>query len=342
MRHGMVIGRHFEPLQTIGRNAMLKRLVQTMLLLAGALFLSQAAAQDYPAKPIRVIVPNTPGGAMDIAARLTGPKMTESLGQPIVVEYRVGAGGVVGANHAAQAAPDGYTLIMVFDSFTTNPYLFKDVKYDPVKDFAPISLVVKGTQVLVAHPGLGVRNLGQFIELAKGKGNGLNFATAGPGTSSRFSMELFRMTTGIDPTTVHYKGGGALINALVGGEVPVSIVTMGVVYQHIKGGRLLPLAVTSASKSALLPEVPTVGESYPGFEAQSWLGLLAPAATPHPVVDMLYRAMSKALAAAEVRQKFQGQGYEVVGSTPEAFGGWIRAESARWGRVIRERKIRLE
>jgi len=202
--------------------------------------------------------------------------------------------------------------------------------------------VVKSAQVLVAHPSLGVRNLGQFIELAKAKGNELNFATAGPGTSSRFSMELFRMITGIDPTTVHYKGGGALINALVAGEVPVSIVTMGVVYQQVKNGRLLPLAVTSGSKSALLPEVPTVGGSYPGFEAQSWLGLLARAATPRPVVDVLHRAMAKAIAVPEVREKFQGQGYEVVGSTPEAFGGWIRAESARWGRVIRERKIKLE
>ncbi len=300
------------------------------------------AAQDYPVKPVRIIVPNTPGGAMDIAARLTGPKMTELLGQPFVVEYRVGAGGVVGANYAAQATPDGYTTIMVFDSFTTNPHLFKDVKYDPVADFAPISLVVRSAQVLVAHPGLGVRTLSEFVGLAKSKGDALNFATAGPGTSSRFSMELFRMATRIDPTTVHYKGGGALVKALVAGEVPVSIVTMGVVYQHIRGGRLLPLAVTSATKSALLPEVPTVGETFPGFEAQSWLGLLAPAATPRTVVDTLHRAMAKALVLPDVRAKFESQGYEVVSSTPEAFGSWIRAESERWGRVIRDRKIKLE
>jgi len=315
----------------------------TVFLGAIALFLAQAlAAQDYPAKPIHLIVPNTPGGAMDVAARFTSAKMTELLGQPIVIEYKVGAGGVVGANQAAQAAPDGYTLIIVFDSFSTNPYLYKGVKHDVVKDFAPISLMVRSAQVLVAHPSLGVRSLGEFIKLAKSKGAALDFATAGAGTSSRFSLELFRMTTGIEPTTIHYKGGGALVTALVAGEVPVSIVTMGVVLQQIKGGKLVPLAVSSATKSALLPDVPTIGESYPGFQAQSWLGLLAPAATPRPVVETLNRAVIGSLAAPDVKQKFESLGYEIVASTPEAFATWIREESARWGRVIRERKIILE
>lgn len=318
------------------------RLIMTLLCTIAAFVAQTSSAEDYPAKAIRLIVPNTPGGAMDVAARLTGAKMTELLGQPVVIEYRVGAGGVVGANQAAQAAPDGYTLIMVFDSFTTNPYLYKDVRYDAVKDFAPVSLIVRSAQVLVAHPSLGARSLVEFIRLAKSKGAALDFATAGAGTSSRFSLELFRMTTGINPTTVHYKGGGALVTALVAGEVPVSIVTMGVVFKQIKGGKLTPLAVTSATKSTLLPDVPTIGQSYPGFQAQSWLGLLAPAATPRVVIEVLHRAVIASLSVPDVKQKFESLGYEMVASTPDAFGAWIRDESARWGRVIRERKITLE
>jgi tripartite-type tricarboxylate transporter receptor subunit TctC len=315
---------------------------QALALALGAVLFAAPAAADYPGKPIRMVVPNTPGGATDVVARLTSPKLSELLGQPIVVENRVAAGGVLGTNQVAQSSPDGYTLIMVFDSFITNPHLFKDVKYDAVRDFAPISLVVRSAQVLVAHPGLGARNLNQFLQLAKSKGDALNFATAGPGTSSRFSMELFRMTAGIEPTTIHYKGGGALINALVGGQVPVSIVTMGVVLQHIKGGKLLALAVTSAGRSPLLPDVPTVAETFPGFEAQSWTGLLAPAGTPKAVVDALNGSMARVLAQPDMKEKFESQGYEVVGSKPEAFGAWIRSESSRWGKVIRERNITLE
>jgi tripartite-type tricarboxylate transporter receptor subunit TctC len=320
---------------------MTRPLLIAALIVAGA-FALPIAAQTYPSKPIRMVVPNTAGGATDVAARLTGPKLAELLGQPIVIENRVAAGGVVGTNQVAQAAPDGYTLIMVFDSFTTNPFLFNDVKYDPVKDFAPVSLVVRSPQVLVAHPDLKVRNLKEFLQLARAQGSALDFGTAGPGTSSRFSMELFKLTTGLDPTPVHYKGGAALVNDLLGGQVKVTLITMGVVVQHIRAGKLVPLAVTSARKAALLPDVPTMAETFPGFEAQSWLGLLAPAAVPRPIVDRLHGGMVRALALAEIRDKFESQGYEVVASTPEAFGAWIQAESARWGRVIRERKITLE
>ncbi len=313
-----------------------------LLAIALGLLSECVAAQSYPSKPIRMMVPNTAGGATDVAARLTGPKLSELLGQPVVVENRVAAGGVVATNQVAQAAPDGYTLIMVFDSFVSNVYLFNDVKYDPVRDFAPVVLVVKSPQVLVAHPGLGVHTLRDFIALARSRGPALNFGTAGPGTSSRLSMELFKVTTGLDPTAVHYKGGGALMNDLLGGQVKVTILTLGVPYAAIKAGRLVPLAVTSARRTPLLPDVPTVAETYPGFEAQSWLGLLAPAATPRPIVDRLHAAMAKALSEPDVREKFESQGYEMVASTPEAFAAWIRDENARWGKLIRERHITLE
>ncbi len=299
-------------------------------------------AQTYPAKPVHMVVPSVPGGANDTGARLTTPGLTEVLGQPVVVENRGAGGGVVGMNQVAQAAPDGYTLIMVFDSFATNPYLFKDVKYDPVKDYAPVMLVGRSAQALAVHPDLGVRTMADFVQLARAKGAALDWGTAGPGTSSRFSMELFKTTAGIEPTAVHYKGGAPLINDLLGGQVKATIVAMSVAYPHIKAGKLVPIAVTAARRSPLLPDVPAVAETFPGFEAQGWLGLLAPAATPRAVIDRLYGAMVKVLAVPEVRGKFESLGYEVTASTPEEFGAWVQNETAKWGRVIRERRISLD
>jgi tripartite-type tricarboxylate transporter receptor subunit TctC len=300
------------------------------------------AAQDYPAKPVRLVVPNTPGGATDVAARFVGPRLSEILGQPVVVENRIAAGGVIGTNAVAQSAADGYTLIMVFDSFTTNPYLFSGVQYDAVRDFAPISLVARSAQVLVVHPSLGVRTLKDFLRYARSKGSAMNFATAGAGTSSRLGLELFKITTDLDPVAIHYKGGAAALNDLLGGQVPAMLITMGVVIQHVKSGKLTPIAVTSARRTALLPDVETVSETYPGFEVQSWLGLLAPAGTPRAIIERLHAAVLKSLAKPDVREKLENLGFEIAASTPEAFGAWIRAESAKWGRIIQERKIRID
>ena len=305
-------------------------------------FASLLWAQEYPVKPIRLVIPNSPGGALDVAARLTQPRMMEILGQSIALDYRIAAGGVVGTNQVAQSTPDGYTLIMVFDSFVSNPYLFRDVQYDPVKDFAPVSQVVNGIQVLAAYPAAGVRNFAEFMQLAKSKGTALDFGSAGPGTSSRFSIEYFKQTTGIEATLIHYKGGGPLVTALMGGQVPVTIMTMGVLMSQLKSGKVLPLAITSSKRAKLLPDVPTVAESYPGFEAQSWLGLLAPAGTPRSIVDRLNAAMVRTLATADVREKFESQAYELVGGTPEAFAALIRNESAKLGRLIKERGIKLD
>ena len=316
------------------------------LLIAAGLALAAAvaplAAQEYPLKPIRLVVPNSAGGATDVAARLTQNRMMEILGQPLVLDYRVAAGGVVGTNQVAQSAPDGYTLIMVFDSFTANPYLFKDVQYDPVKDFQPVSMLVHGIQVLAAYPGAGMHNFVEFMKLAKSKGAAFDLGTAGPGTSSRFSIELFKRATGIESTMIHYKGGGPLVTAMLGGQVPATIITLGVVIAQVKAGKLLPLAVTSAKRAKLLPDVPTVAETYPGFQVQSWIGLLAPAGTPRPIVDRLHAAMVRTLATPEVHDKFEAQAYEVIGGTPEAFGAWIKTESSNLGRLIKDRGITLE
>ena len=302
----------------------------------------KTALQSYPSKRITLVVPNTAGGAIDVAARLVAPKLGESLGQQIVVENRVAAGGVLATNQVAQAPPDGYTLLAVFDSFVTNPSLFNGVQYDAVKSFAPISLMIRTPQVMIVHPSLPVRTLREFVALAKVQGPALTHATAGPGTSSRLSFELFKEVAGINTTAVHYKGGAPALVDVLGGHVPVMIIQLGGAVQQVQQGKLVALAVSSTRRAPQLPDVQTIAETYRGFEAQSWVGLLAPAGTPTAVIERLHAALAKALGVPEVREKYVALGSEVVASTPEVFGAWIRSESTKWGRIIRERRITLD
>lgn len=318
---------------------MTRMMIAAGILLAGVM--SPLAAQDYPNKPIRLVVPNTPSGALDVTARLTQQRMMEFLGQPLVFDYRVGAGGVVGTNHVAQSPADGYTLIIVVDSFTANPYLYQGVQYDPVKSFAPISLMVTSAQVLAVSPGGSVKNFAEFMPFAKAKGSALDFGTAGAGSSSRLTIELFRQVAGLGGTLIHYNGGGPLVPAVMGGQVPVTIITMGVVVPQIKSGKLLALAVTTPRRSKVLPDVPTVAEFFPGFESRVWVGLLAPAGTPQPIVDRLNAAMSRALAGPEVRERLESQSYEIVASTPDELGAWVKNESSKVGRLIKDLNIKI-
>ena len=319
-----------------------RTLIHIVSLGTACLLAAGAAAQAYPTKPIRLIVPNAPGGATDVAARLVGPKLSELLGQPIVIENRAGAGAVTGTNYAAQAAPDGHTLVMVFDSFTMNPYLYKNVQYDPVRDFVPITLVVRNPQLLVAHPSAGAKNLQDFLRILRNAGSGFNFATAGAGTSSGLSLELFKSMAKVEPTAIHYKGGAPAVSDLLGGQVSATIITAGVVIQHVRAGKLVPIAITSAKRNSALPSVQSMSEELPGFEAQSWIGLLAPAGTLRAIVERLHATTAKVLAARDVREKFESQMAEVVAGPPDEFAAWIKAESARWGALIRERNIRLD
>jgi tripartite-type tricarboxylate transporter receptor subunit TctC len=307
-----------------------------------AAFAAAAHAQDYPAKPIRMMVPASPGGVTDIVARAIAPPLTEALGQSIVVDNRAGAGGIIGTDTVAKAAPDGYTLLAVFDSFISNPYVFKNVPYSTTKDFAPVSLLIRGPQIFVVHPKLGLKSFGEFLALAKSRGVPFNYATAGPATSSRLSVELFKTTAHLDATLVHYKGGGPALTDLLGGHVEVMIASAGLVMPHVKSGRLTALAVTSKKRSALVPGAPAVGEFYPGFEAQSWVGILAPAATPRDIIRRLNFELISTLAATDLKERFAQQGYETLGSTPAQFAEWIRDESAKWGKVIREQSISAE
>lgn len=301
-----------------------------------------ALAQGYPNRAIRLVVPNSPGGVIDILARLIAPKFSEGLGQPVVVENRVGAGGVIGAEIVAKSDPDGYTLLAAFDSFTVNPFLFKDVSYDVARDFTPVALLVRSPLVLVATPRLGVTRFPDFVQLAKIRGSALNAATAGPGTPSRLALELLSSAIGIDPTLVHYKGGGPAIVDVLGAQVDVMMPTLPSAASYIKSGKLVALAVTSDKRHPLAPEVPTVAEYYPGFQAHNWVGIVAPAGVRREIVMRLNAELLKTVKLPDVRESLASRGYDVVGSTPEAFAAWMRAETESWGRVVRERRITLD
>lgn len=299
-------------------------------------------AQDYPIKPIKIIVPYPPGGVTDMATRAVSAKMSESFGQAIIVENQPAAGGVVATNAVAKMPADGYTLLSAFDSFATNPFMYKGVQHDPLKDFAPISLMVKSPQVLVVYPGTGIKNMPDLLRVAKARADHFSFATPGAGTSSRLSTELFKQYAGIEATLVTYKGGSQAITDLMGGQVNAMIVSMSLVLQHIQTGRLTPIAVSSSKQISQLPDIPPIADTFAGFEAQSWTGMVAPAGTPKAVIDKLNAALIKALNSPDFKDKFTSQGVEVVGSSPEGFADWMAKESAKWSQVIKQRKISIE
>jgi tripartite-type tricarboxylate transporter receptor subunit TctC len=313
-------------------------------LAAGALLLAASGiqAQPYPSKIIRMVVPFPPGGATDVVARVVSAGLAESLGQTIVVENRVGAGGVIGTDAVAKSPPDGYTLLAVFDNFTSNPSLFKNVGSDPVRDFTPIAQLVRSAQILVVPASSGITKLEELVKRAKERGNALNYATAGPGTSSHLAMELFKQTAGIEPTAIHYKGGSPAMTALYGAQVEMMIVTLGIGMPGVKAGKMNALGVTSTGPSKLMPDVPPVSATYPGFDTQSWVGFVGPAGMPAEVVATLNGHIGKALEKADIRQRLESQGYEIVGGRPEVLGELVKRETARWSKLIRERGITIE
>ena len=301
-----------------------------------------AAAQAWPSKPVRIVVPASAGGATDVVARILSPRLGDILGQQFIVENKAGAGGVIGAQQVAQAAPDGNTLLMSFDTFTINGFLFKAVP-DPLRDFAPVMQVCRFPQVLLAHPSLGVKSVKEFVALAKARGAQLNFGSAGPASSSRLAYELFKDTAGIETVPVHYKGGGPAIQDLIAGQVQVMLVQgSGTIQQSVKAGKLVALAVSTAQPSPLQPGLPTIAETYPGFESQSWVGLVATGGTPRPVVDRLNATIAKIVAEPGMKDKFEQQGAEIVAGSPEALTTLMRAEQLKWGRIIREKKISVD
>jgi len=313
----------------------------TLAILAARGF-PQVSAPSYPGKPVRIIVPNAAGGLADICARLVAAKLARAFGQQFLVENRPGAGGTLGTAAAVKAAPDGTTLLAVFDSHATNPHLFRSLPYDTLADLAPISLLVRGPLVLVVHPGLRANTVPELVTLAQSRPGAINFAAVGPGSPARLLMELLKIEAGIDVTMVAYKGAGLALGDLVGGQVDAMFATVPIIRSHYRAGRLRALAITSEHRSAIAPGVPAMNELYPGFVAEAWVALLAPARTSPAIVARINAEVSRILAQPETKERFADQGLEAAGGTPAQLDRWIRAEIERWGRVIREQRITLE
>ena len=314
-----------------------------LLLAAWALLVScLAAAQEYPLKPVRVIVPWPAGGTVDTLVRSLTPRLSETLGQPLVVENRAGASGSVGAAEAAKAAPDGYTLLAVFDTHATNHHLYKALPYDGTRAFEHITQLAASPQAFVGAANFAPGNVPELIAYGRANPGKMTYASVGAGSSNHLNAVLFMSRTGIDMLHIPYKGGAPAITDLLGGQVNVMIVSAWQTIPHIKSGKLKGLAVGSKQRMTQLPEVPTFAETLPGFEAGSWMGLVAPTRTPAAIVARLHREAVKALAAPEVREKLTAQGFEIVGSAPPAFAAFVAAESDKWSKVVRDHAIRVE
>ena len=311
---------------------------------AAALTAFGAVAQEYPSRPIRFIVPFPPGGGNDTMARTIGNKLAAVLGQQFVVDNRAGAGGVIGAETAAHAAPDGYTLFLGgVASHSIVPNLQPKLGYDPVRDFAPISLIASAPLILVVHPSVAAKSVKELVQLAKARPGQLNFASNGTGGSSHLAAELYKMMTGTDMVHVPYKGLSPALTDLLSGQVQLMFSSTVAILPQVRAGRLRPLAMTSAKRSAAMPDVPTVAESgVPGYETASWYGVLAPAGTAKTIIDRLNREIVKAVQLPDVRERLTSEGAEPAGGSPAEFGAHIKRELARWSQVIKQAKIKAD
>ncbi len=313
-------------------------------MLAAALVPAAALAQDaYPAKPVRVVVGLAPGGGTDIQARLFAQKLSESFNRSFVVENRPGAGGTIAYTQVAKAPPDGYTVMGITSGFTITPAVYSKLTYDPLKDFAPISLVAQAPFLLVVHPALPVKSVKDLLALARTKPGALDSGSAGVGTSTHMAFELFRTLAGVKITHIPYKGTGpALIDAMAG-QVHMLFGNVLSTLTYVKSGRLRALAVTTAARSVVLPELPTVSESgLPGYENSTWHGWIAPAGTPPAILNRLNAELVKAAKAPDLVEKLATDGGEGVGSTPEQFGRLLATEIVRWAKVVKEAGVKLE
>jgi len=304
---------------------------------------SQALAQDYPTRPIRFVVPYPPGGGTDIIARIVQPKLSEALGQPIVIENRGGAGGAVGTEAAARSTPDGYTFLFTLSSHTINPLLYK-LNYDVERDFVPVSMIVSVPQLIAAHPDAPARTLKEMVAAARARPGFLAFASVGNGTPSHIAGELLKLKAGIDMVHIPYKGGGPAVTDTVAGQVPFLFVTAPAALSQVRAGRLRALAVTTQKRSAAAPEIPTVAEALgmPDYEVDSWYAMFAPAKTPPAIVARMQKEAARAVHLPEARQKLLEQGADAVGGTSEELDRVVKGELKRWAEVIRNAGIKLE
>ncbi len=307
------------------------------------LYAALGSGQDYPNKPIRLVLGFPPGGGVDVVARLISPKLSEQLGQQLVIDNRGGAAGNIALDLVAKAAPDGYSLILSTPSITVNPALYSKVHYDPVNDFLPVTLVGTTALMLIVHPSLPVKSVKELITLAKAKPGQLSYSSGGNGSVAHLSYELFKSMTGVEIMHVPYKGAMPAQIGVMSGEAQLTFGALASALPHVKSGKLRALAVTSAQRSIFLPDLPTVGEAgVPGYESTQWYGLLAPARTPAAIITKLHSAMIKVLGMAEVKASLSNSGVEVITSTPEQFSAYLKSECAKWNKIIKESGMRIE
>ena len=322
----------------------MKRALAVLFSLLAFTLTGAANAQAYPTKPVRLLVPFAPGGTTDVLARLVAQKLADALGQQFVIENKPGAGGNIGTELAVKSPPDGYTLVMSFDgTMAINPNTYAKMPFDPQKDLVAVANVAQVPLLIVVHPGVAAKNIAEFVALAKASPGRINYSSAGHGSTGHLTGELFRSRAGIEIVHVNYKGGGQAVQDLLGGQIQMLVTALPTVEGHLKGGKLRPLAFTSSKRVPGAPDVPTLAESgFSGLEVLSWYGILAPAATPQEIVRKLNAEINRVLQMADVRERLTALGTEPTGGTPEQFTQLIRADTARWAKVVSDAGIRIE
>jgi tripartite-type tricarboxylate transporter receptor subunit TctC len=308
-----------------------------------ALLASTALAQSFPSRPVHIVVAFPPGGGTDIVARLLAPGLTSAWGQQVIVDNRAGASGVIGTEFAARSTPDGTTLFMgTLGNLAVNQHLYPKMAVDPLRDFVPVTQVVAVHFVMVANPSLPARNVAELIALAKARPGQINYSSSGPGGAPHLAGELFKSMAHVNLVHVPYKGSAPSFQDLLGGQVSLTCDSLVQALPYIRDARLVPLAVLGATRSPLLPDVPTVGETVPGYELTNWFGLVAPAATPAAVVSRIHADVVKVLKDPSIAEKLSGMGATAIGNEPAEFGAVMRSDSEKWGRLIREAHIKAE
>lgn len=313
------------------------------LTLAMTLGAATPAFAQYPDKPVTLIVPYPPGGGTDVIARIVQDKLRAQLGQPVIIENRGGAAGVIGTELAAKAQPDGYTVLFTLSSHTINPAIYKKLRFNTEKDFDPVSMVASLPQILVAHPSLPANNVKELIAMAKAKPDSLSYASVGNGSPGHIAGEMFKLKTGTQMTHVPYKGGGPAVSDVLGNQVPLLWVSIPAAAQFVKQGKLKALAVSTVKRSALFPDVPTVQESgIADFEVDSWYAMFVPANTPKPVVERLQKAIAEVVKQPDIKEKLLAQGAEAVGSDSAGLGAVVKRELPKWAKLVNDAKITTE
>src|SRR5207245_1240051 len=318
-------------------------IIKAIFLVLGLLAALGSSAHYWPTKPVRFIVPYPPGGGTDVIARIVQQPLSEAFGQPIVIENRGGAGGVVGTEVAAKSAPDGYSFLFTLSSHTINPVLYK-LNFDVERDFVPVSLIVSVPQLIAAYPGASIETMHDLVAMAKAHPGTLHFASVGNGTPSHIAGELLKVRTGIDIVHVPYKGGGPAVADTLGGQVALLMVTMPAAIAHVRAGKLRALAVTTQRRNPGAPDIPTVAEALdiPNYEVDSWYAMFAPAKTPAAIVTRMQKEIARVIQLPEVKHRLVEQGGDTVGSTPEELDKIVKGELRKWGELVREANIKVE